>query len=452
MRFYIALWFGKIIGIIGNLIDKNRGSKYAGQKAMGIDPDLVSHFKGIDFNKVIFVSGTNGKSTTTNLLYHVLKSNNKNVIANLEGANMLTGLATILVKNSTLTGKVKADYIIMETDERYFAKIREQFPGKNLLLTNLQKDQAQRNGEPVFVMSKIMDGVKANPKLNMFLNNQEPRSKSFAEYGDSITLYGVNKHIKSFTKDESYASIPCPKCFHKIEFKHFNNEYIGPFKCVNCGFGSEDKADYIIDSADFDNNDFTVNGIKFSLPYTPPYMLYNVAAVSAVAREVADIEIEDTVNSFDSFKNISGRFESLKYKDKTINYMRFKQENPETLQTFLNEVSADPQEKVLALGLDPIEDEIPFFIETFYAFDCDFSGIKNTNLEKIIAFSNVVCYDTANRFIYEGIELEKIATINSDNVKDIMEAIDSTNSKTVYLGTKLYTFNKIVDYIKGVEA
>lgn len=143
MKFYIALWFAKIINVIINIVDKSRGSNFSGEKAMKIDPQMVAHFKGIDYAKVLFITGTNGKSTTTNLVHHIFKSNGKKIIANLEGANLIYGVATALSKASTLTGKIKADYIIFETDERYLPLIYKQLPAENIMITNLQKDQVQ---------------------------------------------------------------------------------------------------------------------------------------------------------------------------------------------------------------------------------------------------------------------------------------------------------------------
>ncbi len=45
MKFYIALWFAKIINVIINIVDKSRGSNFSGEKAMKIDPQMVAHFK-----------------------------------------------------------------------------------------------------------------------------------------------------------------------------------------------------------------------------------------------------------------------------------------------------------------------------------------------------------------------------------------------------------------------
>ena len=52
------------------------------------------------------VTGTNGKTTSTNLIAHTLKSADRAVAINSEGANMKTGVATTLIKNSTLFRKI----------------------------------------------------------------------------------------------------------------------------------------------------------------------------------------------------------------------------------------------------------------------------------------------------------------------------------------------------------
>lgn len=60
-------------GVI-NAVAKDRGSNLSGEKALLIDPQMVSHFKNVDPAKVIFITGTNGKSSSTNLVTHILRS------------------------------------------------------------------------------------------------------------------------------------------------------------------------------------------------------------------------------------------------------------------------------------------------------------------------------------------------------------------------------------------
>ena len=97
MRFILTLWISKFVAFAVNLIDKKRGSNYSGKIALKLMPNFVAGFKGIDYNKVYFISGTNGKSTTTNLLYHTLISAGRSVACNTEGANMMGGVATTVI-------------------------------------------------------------------------------------------------------------------------------------------------------------------------------------------------------------------------------------------------------------------------------------------------------------------------------------------------------------------
>jgi len=446
MRFLIALWFAKIINVIINIVDKSRGSNFSGEKAMKIDPQMVAHFKGIDYDKVLLITGTNGKSTTTNLVTHIFRSNGKKVIANLEGANLIYGIATALSKVSTLTGRVDADFIIFESDERFLPIILKQLPAKNIMITNLQKDQVQRNGDPDLIYQKVFNAVGDDVRL--FLNNEEPRTKSFDDKGTSIVTYGVEKHNEAFSKDDTFPTMACPKCRHKITFDYYNNDGVGKFHCDHCGHKSEEVADYTITDIDFAERNFKMGDVEFNMPYDTPYMCYNYAGALAVAKEFGGIEPADAAKAFGDFKNVGGRFEILKYKNKTIKYMRIKQENPETLQTCINVMANDPEKKMVCLGLCPLIDLIPNYANSFYAFDCDLSKLVESDVEKYFCFSDRVCYDTANRLIYEGVDKSMISIADTEDVETIFKEIDSVETDNIYLITWIKTFYHMKKYIE----
>lgn len=446
MKFYLALWFAKLINVIINIVDKSRGSNFSGEKAMRIDPQMVAHFKGIDYSKVLFITGTNGKSTTNNLVTHIFRQNGKKVVANLEGANLIYGVATALSKASSLTGRIKADYIIFETDERYLPLIHKQLPAQNIMITNLQKDQVQRNGDPDFIYRKVFDGLPSG--IRFFLNNEEPRTRSFDAKSDNIVTYGVARHPESFTKGDSFPTMACPRCRHKIVFDYYNNDGVGKFHCSHCDLASSEEADYTITDVDFAARKFKLGDVTFDMPYDTPYMCYNYAGALAVAKELGGIEAADAAKAFGSFKNVGGRFEILKYKDKTIKYMRIKQENPETLQTCINVMAADPEKKMICLGLCPLIDMIPHYTNSFYAFDCDLSGLVKSDVEKYFCFSEAVCYDTANRLIYEGVDPAVITTEETEDVETIFRQIEGAETKNIYLITWLHTFDHMKKYIE----
>ena len=500
MKFIIALWFGKMINFLVSIIDKSRGSNLAGQWAMKIDKQMVKHFwkKGIDCSKVLFITGTNGKSTTNNLINHIFTVNGKKVVSNLEGANLIFGIATALIKASTLTGRIDADFFIFETDERYMPITRAQLPAENVLITNLEKDQVQRNGDPDFIYRKLeqafgggehqnragelaansssqvklqgggtsdnasftavaadgaaiaaaTDVTDYKPVKTMYLNNEEPRSRSLGILSDRIVTYGVEKHSESFIKNGTYVTMPCPYCRHKISFGPFNTDGMGRFVCTGCGYHSDAHAKYEIRDVDFDRKEFTCEGVTFPMPYDMPYMLYNYASAIAVAEDLGGISPADAAKAFSSFKNVGGRYEVLKYKGKTIKYMRIKQENPETLQSTLNVIASDKESKMVILGLYPVADYVPYYTNTFYAFDCDFSGVVSSGVEKYFCFSDPVCYDAADRLLYEGVDQSLISIDPKDNPETILSEIESCETDDIYIITWMHIFQNLQAYVK----
>ena len=282
------------------MIDKSRGSNKAGEMAMAKCPDMMKHFKGIDPSKVLFITGTNGKSSTNNLINHILTKQGYKVVSNLAGANLLTGICTALLKASDMSGNIDADFFVFETDERYLHKIRENLPCDNLLVTNIQKDQVQRNGDPDYIYRKISK-VAEEFGMRLFLNADEPRANSLGRKASRVVRFGTAKHSRSFTKDDSYVTMPCPVCRHKIEFSYYNNDNVGGFRCVHCGFSNEAGADYVTENADFENRTFTVKNVPFKMPYDQPYMLYNYSAAVAAVKEIAGIEPEEAAKAFEDF-------------------------------------------------------------------------------------------------------------------------------------------------------
>lgn len=462
MKFIIALWFGKLINFLIGIVDKSRGSNLAGQWAMKIDPRMVEHFrkKGIDCSKILFITGTNGKSTTNNLINHIFKVNGKKVVSNLEGANLIFGIATALIKASSLTGKIDTDYFIFETDERYMPITRDQLPAENILITNLEKDQVQRNGDPDFIYRKLnlAFGGDQNPSgassktyapvRTMYLNNEEPRSRSLGKLADRVVTYGVEPHSETFSKNETYVTMPCPFCKHKISFGPFNTDGMSRFVCTGCGYHSEAHADYEVDQIDFDRKEFEFRGVRFTMPYDMPYMLYNYAAAIAVAEDFGGISPADAEKAFASFKNVGGRYEVINYKGKTIKYMRMKQENPETLQSTLNVIASDKKRKMIILGLYPVEDIVPNYTNTFYAFDCDFSPLVKSDVEKYFCISAPVCYDAANRLLYEGVDPDMMTIDPKDDPETILREVESCETDNIYIITLMHIFQELQEYVR----
>lgn len=447
-----GITIGKLGSLAIRMIAKNRGTNWAGEKAMGIDHELLSHFSGIDPDKVLFITGTNGKSTVNNLINHILKYHGYKVVSNVEGANLITGVATALVKKSSLSGRLNADFYIFETDERYLYQIREQLPCSNLLITNLQKDQVQRNGDPDFIYRKIARVIDKFD-MNLFLNGDEPRSCSLADKGRNAVFFGAERHSHAFVKDDTFVTLPCPKCHSRIRIDYFNNDGMGGFCCEKCGYtnsngtdGAAGATEYQVTDVNFEDKKFRINGADFTMPYDLPYMLYNYAAAAAVCKELAGITEEQSAEALASFQLLGGRIDTIKYKGKTINYMRFKQENPETLQNFINMIAEDKKEKVVVIGFGTINDFEPHYINSFYAFDCDYSGLIESNVRQYIFVTDTIAYDAANSFIYGGVDPAKVAVLPTSDEEEILQTILNCGCDNVYLTIELHRFEHMKEF------
>ncbi len=446
MRFIITLWIAKLAAFAINLIDKKRGSNYAGKIAVRLMPDFVAKFKKIDYNKVYFISGTNGKSTTTNLLAHTLVSAGKSVACNTEGANMMGGVATTLIKNSTLSGVFNKEFLVLEIDERSFPGIVKLLPGRNLGLTNLQKDQVQRNGDPDFILRKFKNAIDTG--MTLFLNNEEPRSRSLEDCAGNAVYFSVLRNEKSYTSNDPYTvTLPCPKCFHPIAYAYYNLANIGQFRCTKCTYASKNGADVTVTAIDHASNTFTCDGTTWNVPYTIPFYIYNFAMCIAIGRRIG-LTDEELQRGFESFVNPAAHMDVIHFNGKEIHYLRGKQENPEALQSQLDIIAADKRKKAVYVGMYQITDFYPYYGGSFYLFDCDFESVVKSNAEHYVAFSTTVANDIASRMILAGADKEHVTVFDTNHVPTIFSTLNEIDADVVYILTNTKHAPEIKNYFK----
>lgn len=457
MRFKLALWIGKLANKIVKTINPRRGTNFCGAIATRIDPNFLGHMH-LDAERVIFVTGTNGKSSTTNLLVHLAREQGLKIVSNLEGANLFTGVVTTLVQHADLKGKLNCDYCIFEVDERSLPNICKQLKAKTLLVTNLQKDQVGRNGDPDFIYRKVLTAIDGDTVL--YANNEEPRSASLSRYAGTTHFYSVDRHAKSFTKQGFYPTLPCPLTHREISFQYLNLDNVGPFTNVDgsfCSLPAEQVADRVED-IDFEKRSFSYHGMTFNMPYNVPPMLYNYASVLSICQHTLHLDLELCRRSFANFCNIDGRFVHFRYREKDIYFYRFKQENPDTLQSAINFICADQEPSALIfVCLSAIEDFQPYYLNNFYPFDCDFSGLKNSAVEhyvdwgicsEVMQSTEDTIFDAYLHLRRAGIEDSRISLRSIKKVEDYIDTFDQLDQKRIHIVGLLGIYEEIAAYLE----
>ena len=435
MRFYLAFYIARLAAWVIRRVARDRGTNLPGEIALRIDPDFVSHIKGVDPSKAVFITGTNGKSTSTNLIHHILSHSGCSVCSNLKGANLLAGVATALMEDCSLSGRLKKDYIVMETDERYLRFIRRQLPAKYLCVTNIQKDQAQRNGEPSFIRNKIAQVLDGS--VTLFVNHDEPNAYSLRDLAGRTVSYGADENSCSFRKDDDFfaVSVPCPCCHNPVEFQAYNIDNIGPFRCPVCGFG-EGEADYVARDVDFEGKRFSVDGHDYAFHFNTAYFLYCYVLAVGVATELG-IPREKIAAALEQFDDIRGLVETRELAGKQLHYIKIKQENSETLQSALNLTATDPHEKDLLIYHTEFIDLFPPYANSFYFYDCDFRGVLRSGVGKWVCMCQTLSRAIATRFLYDGYDEKHMILLPDSREETIRSVMESMHTEDAYLIAEL---------------
>ncbi|MDO5034465.1 MAG: MurT ligase domain-containing protein [Actinomycetaceae bacterium] len=160
----LASWASKKSG-------RGSGGVIGGRVAMMLDPNVLSKLsRG---KRVVIVTGTNGKSTTTSMLREALKTRGA-VASNVLGDNMTAGVTAALMESD------EAPFAVLEVDELYVPAVARAVKPAGFVLLNLSRDQLDRVGEANAVEARIREAVEENPQAFVVANCDDPLITSAA--------------------------------------------------------------------------------------------------------------------------------------------------------------------------------------------------------------------------------------------------------------------------------
>ena len=146
IRRIAAIWAAKAAGAGCKLLGR-QGVTWAGKIALKIYPPILQELAAEVRKDIFVVCGTNGKTTTNNMLCAALEEEGNKVICNHTGSNMLNGVVAAFALGAGMNGHIDADYACIEVDEASTRHIFTKIKPNYMVMTNLFRDQLDRYGE-----------------------------------------------------------------------------------------------------------------------------------------------------------------------------------------------------------------------------------------------------------------------------------------------------------------
>jgi UDP-N-acetylmuramyl tripeptide synthase len=446
MRFYCTLLLSKLIINLSKLFF-NGGTNFPGKLALKLYPNILRRL-GNNY-KVIIITGTNGKTTTTSMLYNILVNNGDDVITNETGANMLSGIVSCFINKYSIFQKNKSKFAVLEVDEANLKLVNQYITPYIICITNLFRDQMDRYGEVYTTLEKLLEGIKKAPTSILILNGDEsllcdlkvPNTKIY--YGFSCKV--DNDINLSLNSDAKF----CRKCQKIYSYDFVTYNHLGSFYCPNCGF-KRPKLDYSvtkINSISSNGSIVELDNYKFNLSQSGTYNIYNslcaytISSFLGVSKPIINYTLQSIKSSF-------GRQEVVNIDGKNLKIILVK--NPAGFDEALKSVNLDNTDKSLALLLN---DNYADGKDVSWIWDVDFENLNNTPIDKVF-LSGIRLYDMSVRLKVAGLN-EKCFDV-CDNYENLLNSISSNNNDNIYMlatYTAMTSFRKFLSnkgYLKKI--
>ena len=423
---FLAIVVCKLLRFVGKLVGK--GSSLPGKYALKICPDILRRVTLPQH--IIAVTGSNGKTSTVEMIAAILRAGGKQVVYNEEGSNQVEGVTTLVLNNATLSGKVKADVLLIESDERYAVQSFRFFHPTHFVITNLYRDQMTRNGHPESVYDAIVPAI--HPDTELILNADDPLSSCFAKGQEKVQWFGLDKC--SISTDEPTGAYRdgahCPLCGGRMDYAYVHYNHIGAYLCTKCGHGKH-RTDFTATAVDLEQGILTLDDTyPISLAFRSIYNVYNILAAYAVCCRVGvDGSIAQQVISNYVLKN--GRMQTFRLGSHHGTLLTSKHENSIAYDTNLRYIASTKDACSVIVIVDAVSRKY-FTSETSWLWDIDFDLLNAPHVKQVI-LSGQYCSDLAQRFSYSDVAEEKWQVIPS--IAEAADALKAEGSEEIYVVT-----------------
>ncbi len=349
-----------------------------GRVLLALSPRFLSRaVEGMPLG-VVFVSGSNGKSTTTHMLTSVLRAHGLTVFTNPTGANLPQGIASAMLATVPLDGRLREDVAVLEVDEAFGPRLAKQLAPRSVLLINLQVDQLNRFYEP----SRVLDMLEEFASV---------ATEHLVINADDHNLVGLAERLSGGpARQATFAIAPALLADGPAWLARGDN----PALAVE---SARVEADVVVEALDGRTAELTVRGqlVTVSLPSRGLHVAADAAAAVAMAGALLGerLDAASVAQGMAAMQPVYGRGEVLTHNGEDIEIITMK--NPPSLQVNLDYLDRYPEQVFVA-----VDEGTP---DPSWIYGSDLS-----RLDHVDVLTGTKAWQLATRFAYSEIEVRLI--------------------------------------------
>jgi UDP-N-acetylmuramyl tripeptide synthase len=420
----------------------NQGTNFPGRIALKIYPTLLQELGENTYKDTFIITGTNGKTTTTNMVAAIFKKNGSSYVHNQAGANMLPGITTAFIQQTDFTGRKRFDYALLETDEANVPLLIAQIKPRLILITNFFRDQLDRYGELDTTIRLIRNAVQGTD-IELLLNADDPLQVGFQNHeGLKYWYYGFDtSNYDSFIGAESREGRFCVLCGNELEYTRYHYAQLGKYHCPHCN-NKNPQPNFIATDLKMDPSiHVQIDHLLVESPFQGFFNAYNILAAVSLGKlaGIKDIVIQKAIADF---QPSAGRMETFLIRGKKVILVLVK--NPTGLNQSLTMLTQDSATKNLFIALN---DNAADGRDISWIWDADIEVITDDEARII----RVICSgqrsgDMAVRVKYSGFDVENIIIKPSlEQGIEISIRLDSEVTYILCTYTTLFASRNILD-------
>ena len=227
-----AVLAARAVNGLSRLLGRGSGTVIGGRAGLAVDPSLLTELGR--HRRVVLVTGTNGKTTTTGMMVAALTDGDGAVATNGTGSNMPAGHVAALI------GTPHADTAVLEVDEGYLGHLIEEVHPSAVVLLNLSRDQLDRIAEVRMLVDRWRAALAGLGPAGgggagtvVVANADDPMVTWAAGPAPDVRWVGAGQ---VWHED----AVGCPSCGGRIEF-----DDDGDWHCDTCDFARPERSAWI---------------------------------------------------------------------------------------------------------------------------------------------------------------------------------------------------------------